>query len=241
MAVNPDLSLTADAGSPNPGGQDLFGKLNQRYQMCRNRREQWVQTWEECYEYTLPLRESFFDESPGQRRNDRIYDETAVVGVQEFASRLQAGLVPNFARWADLKAGSEVPEEERDEVNEQLDSITEYVFEILQQSNFSQETHESFLDLAVGTACLMVTEGDAIHPVKFNAVPMPQIVLESGPDDTIDHVYREREMRYSDIPHVYKKATISTNLAKKMQQDPEGKCKLLEVVFLTLNSLFLKT
>ena len=51
----------------------------------------------------------FYAETAGQRRDDRIFDETAVVGVQEFASRLQSGLVPNFARWADLMAGSEVP------------------------------------------------------------------------------------------------------------------------------------
>ena len=29
-----------------------------------------------------------------------------VVGVQEFASRLQSGLTPNFARWADFVAGA---------------------------------------------------------------------------------------------------------------------------------------
>ena len=30
-----------------------------------------------------------------------------------------------------------------------LDKVTEYVFEILQNSNFSQEIHESFLDIAL--------------------------------------------------------------------------------------------
>ena len=70
-----------------------------------------MDVFEECYEYALPQRESFYYETSGQRRDDKIFDETAVVGVQEFASRLQSGLVPNFARWADLTAGSEVPKE----------------------------------------------------------------------------------------------------------------------------------
>ena len=56
----------------------------------------------------------FYHEVAGQRRDDKIFDETAVVGVQEFASRLQSGLVPNFARWADFIAGSEVPPEQQD-------------------------------------------------------------------------------------------------------------------------------
>jgi 16S rRNA G966 N2-methylase RsmD len=54
-----------------------------------------------------------------------------------------------------------VPPEEADEVNNSLDEVTEYIFEILANSNFAQEVHESFMDLAVGTGCLLVEEGDA--------------------------------------------------------------------------------
>ena len=33
--------------------------------------------------------------------------------MQEFASRLQSGIVPNYSRWAEFKAGSEIPAEEQ--------------------------------------------------------------------------------------------------------------------------------
>ena len=46
----------------------------------------------------------------------KMFDETAVVGVQEFASRLQSGIVPTFARWADFQAGVEIPEEQKSQV-----------------------------------------------------------------------------------------------------------------------------
>ena len=118
-----------------------------RYKKAKAFREQWVPLFEECYDYSLPMRQSFYYEEAGQRRDEKIFDETAVVGVQEFASRLQAGIVPNFARWADLVAGSEVPNEQRDSVDNDLDEVTDYVFEVLQNSNFSQEVHESFMDL----------------------------------------------------------------------------------------------
>ena len=139
----------------------------------------WLPTFEECYEYALPQRESFYPESIGKRRSDRIFDETAVVGVQEFASRLQAGIVPNYARWADFVAGTEIPKDEQKDVNLELDQVTEYVFEILQNSNFSQEVHETFLDCAVGTGVLLVEEGDAIQPVKFKAIPLPCLLYTS--------------------------------------------------------------
>ncbi len=201
-----------------------------KYEKARAYRTSFEDLFQECYDYCLPQREGFYYDAPGQRRDDRIFDETAVVGVQEFASRLQSGLVPNFARWADLVAGSEVPDEEQDEVNNSLDEVTEYLFEILANSNFAQEIHESFMDLAVGTSCLLVEEGDAVNPVRFSAIPLPKVVLETGPDDNIDHVYRERDVRYNDISIVYPKATLSDKHMAMKDKRGDEKCKILEVV-----------
>tara|TARA_R100000231_G_scaffold1314_4_gene2260 strand:+ start:5411 stop:6946 length:1536 start_codon:yes stop_codon:yes gene_type:complete len=201
-----------------------------RYEKARSHRLNFESLFDECYEYALPQREGFTQLAAGQRRDDRIFDETAVVGVQEFASRLQSGLVPNFARWADLVAGSEVPSDQTEAIDNQLEEVTEYVFQIMQNSNFGQEAHEAFLDLAVGTGCLLVEEGDALNPVRFNAIPLPQLVLENGADDRIDHVYRERKIRNSDILIAYPDAVVSEMLMDKILKEPDNKANMLEVV-----------
>lgn len=204
-------------------------KYLSRYQKAKTYRENFVPLFEECIEYSMPQRESFYMESAGQRRDDKIFDETAVVGVQEFASRLQAGIVPNYARWADFVAGSEVPPEERDRVNNELDEVTEYVFEVLQNSNFAQEVHESFMDLAVGTGVLCVEEGDSINPVTFSAIPLPQVVIDTGPDDKIDHIFRERKgIRFDQIEILYPKAKLSDKITRRMGTDDTT--TILEVV-----------
>ena len=59
-----------------------------------------------------------------------------------------------------------------------LDEVTEYVFEILQNSNFSQEIHESFLDIALGTGVLLVEEGDAVNPIIFKAIPSTPSIFD---------------------------------------------------------------
>lgn len=211
-------------------GEKTALKYLKKYEHAKTQRENFLPLFEECYEYALPQRESFYAESVGQRRDDKIFDETAVVGVQEFASRLQSGLVPNFARWADFTAGSEVPAEERDEVNNQLDEVTDYVFEVIQNSNFGQEVHESFMDLAVGTGVLCAMEGDAVNPVMFSAIPLPHVVLDTGPDDQVDHVYRERSVRNSDIPVMYPKASLSDKILQRIKNNPDERTKILEVV-----------
>jgi hypothetical protein len=201
----------------------------ERYQKAKAFRENWVPLFEECYEYALPQRESFYYEEAGQRRDDKIFDETAVVGVQEFASRLQSGLVPNFARWADLTSGSEVPPDQRDAIDNELDEVTEYVFEVIQNSNFAQEVHESFMDLAVGTGILCVEEGDAIQPVVFTAIPLPHVVLDTGPDDRIDHVFRERKkVKYDHLPLMYPNGNFDQRVQVQMGKNQET--TVLEVV-----------
>lgn len=220
-----------DSNMGTRGGNDKVASMYMRkYEKAKALRENFVPLFEECYEYALPQRESFYYETIGQRRDDKIFDETAVVGVQEFASRLQQGLVPNFARWADFRSGSEIPKEERDSVDNELDEVTDYVFEVIQNSNFGQEVHESFMDLAVGTGVLSVAEGDAVNPVIFSAIPLPHVVLDSGPDDKIDHVFRERQVRNSDIPNMYPKANISEKLQDKINNQPDERVKILEVV-----------
>ena len=211
--------------------EDPVRKLLARYRHALSIKDQWLPTFEECYEYALPQRESFYHESIGRRRTDHIFDETAVVGVQEFASRLQSGIVPNYARWADFVAGSEIPEEERKEVNEALDEVTDYVFEVLQNSNFAQEVHETFLDLALGTGVMMVEEGDASQPVKFHAIPLPHVTLASGHDDQIDHVFRKRKIRMKELDVAYPDIDMSNEMENDMRKNPDKECEIIEVMY----------
>lgn len=205
-------------------------QILKRYDKAKARRQQWENLYEECYQYALPNRESFYHETQAERRDDLIFDETAVVGTQEFASRLQAGIVPNWSRWSDFVAGSEVEPENVDAVNNALEEVTQYVFEILHSSNFSQEIHESFMDLAVGTGVLCVEEGDAVHPVRFTAIPMPHAVLTNGPDGRCDGVYRMRQkVEIHKIESIWPKATLGGELEQLKLKDDET-TDILEVV-----------
>ena len=217
-----------DTAEPNYGSKDKVSEILKKYKEAQSIKDHWKDRFEEAYEYCLPNRESFYDESPGQRRTDKIFDETAVVGVQEFASRLQAGIVPTFARWADFQAGSEIPPEQKPEINLELDKITDYVFQILQTSNFNQEIHEAFMDLAIGTGVMLVEEGDAINPIKFSSIPLTRVCLNNGPDGAIDTVYRTRYCKPDEINILYPKAVLPENFDPLRQTK---KIKIVEAVY----------
>jgi len=213
---------------PMYGSSDKATEVLKKYKEAQGIKDYWKDKFEEAYEYCLPNRESFYDESPGQRRTDKIFDETAVVGVQEFASRLQAGITPTFARWADFQAGSEIPTEQKTGINLELDKITDYVFQILQTSNFNQEIHEAFMDLAIGTGVMLVEEGDAVNPIKFTAVPLTRVCLNNGPDGKIDTVYRTRVCKPTEINILYPKAKLPENFDPLKQKK---QIKLIEAIY----------
>ena len=214
--------------TPMLGATDRATGILKQYKEAQNVKEHWKDKFEEAYEYCLPNRESFYDEAPGQRRTDKIFDETAVVGVQEFASRLQAGITPTFARWADFQAGSEIPEEQKSFINLELDKITNYVFQVLQNSNFNQEVHEAFMDLAIGTGVMLVEEGDAVAPIKFTTVPLPRVCLMNGPDGKIDAIYRIRHCKPTEINILYPKAKLPENFDPLKQKK---QIKIIEAIY----------
>ena len=69
------------------------------------------------------------------------------------------------------------------------------------------------MDLAVGTGILCVEEGDALNPITFPLFPLPHVVLDTGPDDRIDHVFRERKrLSFDHLPLMFPKGTFDTKV-----------------------------
>jgi len=211
--------------------EDKAEKLLARYERAKKKRTQWEHVFDECYELAIPHRATFSNQTPGDRRDDRIFDQTAVVGVQEFTSRLQHGVVPSYSKFADLEAGGEVPPAEAKEFNGQLEEVTDYVFEVIQNSNFPQQVHESFYDLSIGTGVLKVDEGDSIKPIICRACPLPSVVLDEGPDGLIDYkAFCRRDVQYSELETIYRNVKLTDQMREKAK-NPENKTNVIEVCY----------
>ena len=221
MVETPSIPAAEANESPAKG-------VIRRQQRALQIRQRWETVFDECYELTMPGRETFVHQDQGRVRTDRIFDETAVSGLPEFASRLQAGLVPTFAEWTDLAAGSDVPEDQVEEVNEDLKTITTKMFETLRNSNFNQEVHESFMDLGVGTGCLLALEGDAVEPIHWAAIPLPRVAFNIGATGTIDAIYREHNLRLDQIREIWRRAKFSQEVEQKAKGDAEMRFVVVE-------------
>ncbi len=195
--------------------------LVKRIAAAQENRARWEPQWQDCYDYAMPNRTGFRDDQNGTNNMDKVFDSTPVTATQEYASRMQAGLTPVFVKWFNFEAGSEVPKEQRSDVNRKLEDVGNYVTEILQASNLDQEINEGYMDLAVGTSTLLVEEGDAQNPIKFTTLPQPQVYIMAGPYGGADKTYRRRDMTVADILLLWPKANISAKMMSESVKDPD--------------------
>ena len=185
----------------------------------------------DAYEFALPQRQlyGYYDgNSKGAKKMSRVFDSTAINSTQRFANRLQSGIFPPQRKWCRLEPGTDVPVEQRDQAQAIMDVYMEKMFAVIKQSNFDIAIGEFLLDLAVGTACMMVQPGDDISPINFTPVPMFLVAYEEGANGTVDKVYRRMRMKAEAIQQQWKDAIFSDHLQQMFDSKPTDDVDLLE-------------
>ena len=206
-------------------------QLIKRFDTAKKARSPWISHLQECYEYALPQRETFTRHTPGARKNKSIYDSTVVLGVQSFASRLQATLIPPWRQWSILVPGSGIPEKEHAGVQKHLDSITKIVFDHINHSNFATQSHEAFLDLSVSTGVLQIQQSEGLSSdsdIEFHAAPLAEIYPEAGPHGTIETVWRSHKVPARHIDRLWPGASLSDKIRKTATDAPDTRVELIE-------------
>ena len=203
-----------------------------RADRAQSRKDQWRSILEECYEFALPQRNlygGYYEgRSPGQGKMDRVFDSTAINSTQRFANRLQSTLFPPYRNWCRLVAGDNIPAEQRRDVQVALDLYNERLFAVLRQTNFDLAMSEFLMDLAVGTAVMLVQPGDDLTPVRFEAVPQFLVALEEGPHGKIDNVYRKMRLKAEAIQQQWPDAELSQKISDAVRDKPTDEIELLE-------------
>lgn len=205
-------------------------KRFERYNNAQSRMDLWRGLLENAYRLTIPNREDFLvrDNIPGRVKADEIFDATGLLGVQAFANNMQTILMPPFRRWAKLIPGEEIPDNRKQEVEEQLQSINQILFRFIDQSNFAQVINESLQDLSVGTGVLIINEGTNQQPFDFLAVPISHVAFEAGAKNQLENFWRRLEVPARQIKRLWPNANLSSKMSLTVQNSPEVKVCLIE-------------
>jgi hypothetical protein len=190
----------------------------------------WYDILQDAYDFFLPQREVLNIYSPGQKKMDQIFDSTAVFGTKEFANRMQANLTPIWRSWAtfDLSAEVEAQLEEMgqdsNEIRIQLQKTAAIVFDYLNHSNFATQINEAYLDLCIGTTCIMVNESDdPVKIIEFKTLPQVGIGYEVGPSGSVEHIFKKVQYIARNLERQFPGIELTTELKETVKNAPESK------------------
>jgi hypothetical protein len=214
-----------------------YDRMMRRVSAAKANKENWRSQLDECYKYFMPDKNLYDDIAPGQEPVHQNFDSTAQDALSDYASRMESQLVPPGREWMKLEAGSEIPADQRDEIDKQLEATTEVVFQNINSSNFSSQINECFLDLGISTGALIVEEGDGIQSsLRFRAVPLAELFIERSVKGIIESVWREFKIPAGDIPEIFPLIKRTDDMKKAIKEKPETLFTLIEGTALNPNN-----
>jgi hypothetical protein len=215
-----------------PGGMRLTpDEIIKRQSVAQTKKDEFQQLYQDAYEFALPQRQLYgvWDGgSTGSKKMQRVFDSTAINSTQRFANRLQSVVFPPQRKWCRLEPGQDIPFDRKPQAQAILDAYGDKMFTLLRQSNFDIAMGEFLLDLAVGTACMMVQPGDDVMPINFIPVPLFLVTYEEGANGQVDNVYRKIRMKGESIQRQWRDAEIPDELARRIADKPTEDIELLE-------------
>ena len=210
--------------------------LIKRREKAQKRKDNWRSLYRDCYKYAMPMRDTFdWDETPGQFKNNVLYDSTLQDVTYEAANTMVALLMPAWQRWARLVPGSLIAKAQgadQRQIMQQLQEITEVFFDFLNQSNFSTVSNEIALDLLVGTAALRFDENvEDDNPFDFSATPLATLELEEGPGGTIETVFMLRKPLARNLTRMYpgmEQFDLPFSIQECIEQKPDEPIEIIQ-------------
>jgi hypothetical protein len=206
-------------------------EIQKRFSTAKARKGLWESYLRDAYRYSLPDKQTIDTWSPGQKKNQYVFDSTATIALNKYANRMQHQVVPPWKTWMRLEPGSDTPVEAKAEAQKLLDEATEVIFDHINHSNFSTQVHESFMDLGISTGAMIVEEGDGIQSMlNFRSVSLSEIYPEVTQRGTIENVFRRFKLPVRDIMEVWPGAELTQELNNMLKSKPEHEIDLIESV-----------
>ena len=167
-------------------------RIMERWDEMDARRGTWRSHWQDVTDHVMPRKADIETKrSPGEKRTEKQFDGTAADALDELAAMLFSNMTPPSAKWLSMKP---VGLEDDEETTVWLDDSVERYLARLRQSNFYQQVHESYIDIAsIGTAAMFTDEQPITRPgfngFAFRTLPIAEYVIDEDNQGIVDTAF----------------------------------------------------
>jgi hypothetical protein len=223
-------SGNADEKPPAPKSSQpasAIPQLQARRKAAQKERDTFQPLIDEAYEYAIPFRRSTLKTGTGEKRVDRVYDQTAITSAFRFAGKLQQDLVPAGQVFFGLEPGpvaaaaGDLNSAEGKAFKVQLETIAKIAHALFLGGEWDEAFHEMALDLSAGTGAMLILEGDNQRPARFVTAPIDELLLEGGPYGDITGIFWDRKWTLRAIKQQWPESNLGPELEREAQEKPE--------------------
>ncbi len=215
----PNVFAMMKASAPKP--ELNINMLLDRRTKARGDLDMWRSLLETAYGYAVPNYNPWINMgrggaiTPGTNLNAGIYDLTLPIAHNKLVNKMLVGMVPQGQQWLKYMPGDAFGDENSSSYMRALSAtqkFTDQYFNILDRSNFYLAVAESMSDTVISTGILAINEGTYKNPLRFEACPVSQVMLEGNPLGGIDGVFRDwYDVKVNYIPILWPKAKAPSN------------------------------
>jgi hypothetical protein len=210
---------------------DLEKEFSQRLADARRQKAHVDQDLREGYFFTAPRRARDVSSSATPSEPSREKDagdlqiSLGMEVAQDFATEMLNTFTPEVMKWAEQKAGVDVPEEAADEINERISKQTTVIFDAIKASNFYSAAAQSYVpDLSLGTVGLWIDDQRPAEPFHCQPVPVRELEINIGPNGKVDDRFIVRRTKYRHLPALLKGAELPAAIADKVKSKANEWC-----------------
>jgi hypothetical protein len=177
-------------------GKDIAERVIREFNLLQGTRGVWEQHWQEIAERIWPTVSRSFNPfwytTPGNKRNEFVFDSTAALALNRFAAILDSLLTPRNQTWHSLRASDKNLQKRRD-VQLWFEEVTRILFDMRYspRANFSAQNQIIYKNLgAFGSGCMFIDELQGSPGLRYRAVFLGEVYFTENHQGIVDKAFR---------------------------------------------------
>lgn len=179
--------------------------LIDRTERLREKRQNWLNWWQEIACRVMPSSATFTVDGPeGVKRTERQFSGKPVTANEGFASIMDDLVTPRTQYWHGLEAQDENINDDQ-EVAQYFERLTKLLFALRYSpsANFASQRSQGYLSMgAFGNTCLFVDEQVGVGPL-YKQIFMREVLWAQNAHGRIDTVHRDFKMSVTNAAQMF--------------------------------------
>lgn len=228
------IPTTAKSERNASDAQERANDCIREHEQLASRRGIWEGHWREVAERVRP-NQNFFQNrirSDGDKRNQKIYDDTAPLALSKFAAAVISMSFPATQRYHALTTHDPVLAKNAN-VKRYLEQVTDILFRVRYepQANYQAQSGECVMDIgAFGTGILFIDDMIG-HGIRYKSLPLAETYLAEDGHGVVDTLHRKFELSAHQAASLFGYENLPERVCQALERDRNQRFPFLHCVY----------